>query len=233
MNKRVAIIQSNYIPWIGYFNIIQCVDHFVLLDDVQFTRRDWRNRNLIKTKSGLKWLTIPVDVKGNFHIAIKDVYATDSDWRSDHWNRIVDGYRTAPYFDWIAPAIENFYLNSQEQNLSKINHHCISLVNSILKIETPIHWSMDFNSPTDKTERLVHICKALHATEYLSGPAAKNYLNVMLFQQEGIRVLWADYPNYPPYHQLHPPFTPHVSVIDLLFNEGPHAARLLKSKIWD
>lgn len=232
MNKRVAIIQSNYIPWIGYFNIIHCVDHFILLDDVQFTRRDWRNRNLIKTKYGPKWLTIPVDVKGNFQVAIKDVYAAHSDWRFDHWNKIVDAYRAASYFKQIAPVLEDFYLGSEERNLSKINYTFIRLVNSMLKIETPIHRDMDFNAPIDKTERLVHICKALQATEYISGPAAKSYLNTELFIQHGIQVLWADYSDYQEYHQLYPPFEPRVSIIDLLFNEGTQAGRFFKGKIW-
>src|SRR5688572_12781158 len=110
MTRRVAIIQSNYIPWKGYFNIIRDVDEFVLLDDVQYTRRDWRNRNLIKTKNGVKWLTIPVDVKGQFEIAIKDVFIADSKWRADHWNQITAAYSKSRYFNLYQKYFEGLYL---------------------------------------------------------------------------------------------------------------------------
>ena len=233
MTKRVAIIQSNYIPWKGYFNIIKCVDHFVLLDDVQYTRRDWRNRNLIKAKAGLKWLTIPVAVKNNYHIKIEDVQTAGSDWRRDHWNQVKDAYSASQYFKEIAPFFEEIYLQNKELNLSKINHSFIKQIVSILKIDTPITWSREFtDTPTGKTERLVRICKKLNATEYISGMAAKEYLEVDLFDKENIKVVWADYSGYQPYSQLYPPFEHRVSILDMLFNEGIQSAHLLKDKIW-
>lgn len=233
MTKRVAIIQSNYIPWKGYFNIIKCVDHFVLLDDVQYTRRDWRNRNLIKTKAGLKWLTIPVTVKNNYHIKIEDVQTAGSDWRSDHWNQVKDAYSTSQYFKEMSPFFEEIYLQNKELNLSKINYSFIEKILSILNITTTLNWSREFsNAPTGKTERLVHICKRLNATEYISGMAAKDYLDVALFDKESIKVVWADYSGYQPYSQLSPPFEHGVSILDMLFNEGIQSAHLLKDKIW-
>lgn len=233
MTKRVAIIQSNYIPWKGYFNIIKCVDHFVLLDDVQYTRRDWRNRNLIKTKTGLKWLTIPVAVRSNYHIKIEDVQTDGSDWRRDHWNQLKDAYGTSQYFKEVSPFFEEIYLQTEELNLSKINYSFIKQILSILKIETPITWSMEFlGAPTGKTERLVHICKKLNATEYISGMAAKDYLEVNLFDKESIKVVWADYSGYQPYNQLYPPFEHGVSILDMLFNEGIQSVQLLKDRIW-
>jgi len=233
MTKRVAIIQSNYIPWKGYFNIIKCVDHFVLLDDVQYTRRDWRNRNLIKAKAGLKWLTIPVAVKNNYHVKIADVQTAGSDWRRDHWNQLKGAYGTSQYFKEVSPFFEEIYLQSEELNLSKINYSFIKQILSILKIETPITWSMEFqDTPTGKTERLVHICKKLNATEYISGMAANDYLKVELFEKEGIKVVWADYSGYLPYNQLYPPFEHGVSILDMLFNEGVQSIHLLKDRIW-
>ncbi len=232
MGKRVAIIQSNYIPWKGYFNIIKCVDEFVFLDDVQFTRRDWRNRNLIKTEKGLKWLSIPVDVKGQYFIKIKDVQTAGSQWRKDHWNQIVAAYRKAAYFSTLAPLFQEMYLKEEEKSLSLINYGFIKLVNSILKINTPLRFSTDFDSPSGKTEGLVQICKTLGADSYLSGIAAKDYLDENLFHQEKIKVSWTDYSNYPEYDQLYPPFNHRVSILDLLFNEGPGANQLLKDKIW-
>lgn len=232
MKKRIAIIQSNYIPWKGYFNIIKCVDDFVLLDDVQYTRRDWRNRNLIKTKTGLKWLTIPVDVKGNYLIKIKDVCSAGSAWRMEHWNQIHEAYKDSPYYPTLAQPFKQLYLESKEINLSKINHSFIQLINSLLKIDTPVHWSMDYEGPQEKTARLVHICQCLNASEYISGPAAKEYLNVNMFQEKGIEVVWADYTGFAEYSQMYPPFQHGVSILDLLFNEGPNAVHFLKSKLW-
>jgi hypothetical protein len=233
MTNRVAIIQSNYIPWKGYFNIIKCVDHFVLLDDVQYTRRDWRNRNLIKTKAGLKWLTIPVAVKSNYHIKIEDVQAAGSEWRIDHWNQLKNAYGTSQYFKEISPFFEEIYLQSKELNLSKINFSFIEKILAILNIRTPLSWSREFaNMPTRKTERLVHICKNLNASEYISGVAAKDYLEVELFEKENIKVVWADYSGYLPYSQLYPPFEHGVSIMDMLFNEGIQSTHLLKDKIW-
>lgn len=233
MTKRVAIIQSNYIPWKGYFNIIKCVDHFVLLDDVQYTRRDWRNRNLIKTKDGLKWLTIPVAVKNNYQIKIKDVEVAGNEWREDHWNQLKNAYRTSKSFKAISPFFENLYLRNSERNLSMINYSFIAQIVSLLNIETVLHWSMEFSgAPTGRTERLVHICKSLNATEYLSGQAANDYLDVKMFESEKIKVVWADYSGYQSYEQLHPPFEHGVSILDMLFNEGIGSVHLLKDKLW-
>lgn len=232
MGKKVAIIQSNYIPWKGYFDIIRGVDAFVLLDDVQYTRRDWRNRNLIKTKSGLKWLSIPVTVKGQYFISIKDVQAAGTEWRADHWRQITDAYSKTPHFSTLSPHFKALYLEDQETNLSLINFKFIKLINTLLNIQTPIHWSMEFEPPQEKSERLLHICKSLQATEYISGLAAKDYLNEVLFNENGIQVRWTDYSNYPQYNQLHPPFEHGVSILDLMFNEGTQIQHFLKEKIW-
>lgn len=232
MGKRIAIIQSNYIPWKGYFNIIKCVDEFVLLDDVQYTRRDWRNRNLIKTASGLKWLTIPVEVKGQFHVSIKDVKTAGSQWRTDHWRQITEAYKKAPYFSWLAPILEELYLKESETSLSMINFKFISLINRMLNITTPIRWSMEFDSPIEKTERLVNICRELNASEYVSGLSAREYLQEPLFNAYHIDVKWTDYSDFPVYNQLHGAFQHGVSIIDLLFNEGSESSRFLKDRIW-
>jgi hypothetical protein len=233
MHKKIAIVQSNYIPWKGYFNIIKCVDEFVLLDDVQYTRRDWRNRNIIKTESGLKWLSIPVEVKGQYLIDIKDVKTAGTGWRSEHWNQIMQAYKKAPYYSWLRPVLEDLYSDETETNLSQINYNFIQRINMLLNIETPVRWSMEFDAPKGKTDRLLHICKVLGASEYISGVAAKDYLVESLFTENNIAVKWADYSNYPVYRQLHGPFEHSVSIIDLLFNEGPDAHRFLKDKLWN
>jgi hypothetical protein len=228
VSKRVAIIQSNYIPWRGYFDIINSVDAFVLLDDVQFTRRDWRNRNQIKTAQGLQWLTIPVDVKGQFDIKIKDVTVSNASWAQDHWNKIAQAYRKAPYFQAYKAQFEQAYLTDSERYLSQINHRFLSLINSILSVKTPLLWSNDFVISQDKSQRLLQICQQLDATTYVSGPAAKDYLQVALFQEAGLEVEWVNYDGYAGYQQLHGAFEPNVSVIDLIFNQGPAAKQYLK-----
>lgn len=227
MSKKVAIIQSNYIPWKGYFDIIRKVDAFVLLDDVQYTRRDWRNRNLIKTAHGLQWLTIPVDVKGQFDININQVEVADGSWAKDHWQKIRHSYSKAACFKEFAPRFEEVYLNLREKSLSNINLQFIQLINSILEIKTPIVWSHDFATSPEKSARLLDICRQLGATHYLSGPAAKNYLQVDLFNETNIEVEWMDYSHYLPYRQLHGDFAHGVTVLDLIFNEGNDSIKYL------
>jgi hypothetical protein len=226
--KRVAIIQSNYIPWKGYFDIIQSVDEFILLDEVQYTRRDWRNRNLIKTSQGPQWLTIPVDVKSNFTIAIDQVKIADPAWGRKHWTTITNNYSRSEYFKEYKDQFADIYLNQKETYLSRINLNFITLVNTLLGIKTRISWSRDYNAPVGKTERLLSLCKATGASEYLSGPAAQGYLDEELFRSNGVAVSWMDYSNYPEYRQLFPPFVHGVSILDLLFNEGKNATRFMK-----
>ncbi|MFM7488334.1 MAG: WbqC family protein [Cytophagales bacterium] len=227
MSKTVAIVQSNYIPWKGYFDLIRRADAFVLLDDVQYTRRDWRNRNLIKTNNGLQWLTIPVDVKGQFEIKINEVTVADPSWAEDHWNKIKQWYGKAQHFKAFAPMIEEAYLSMHESSLSKINFQFIQLINKILEIETPIFWSHDFNTTNEKSTRLLELCQHLSADRYLSGPAAKSYLDVSLFQQAGMEVEWMDYTGYPIYNQLFGEFAHGVTALDLIFNEGNSAKKYL------
>lgn len=227
--KTVAIVQSNYIPWKGYFDLINSADVFILLDDVQYTRRDWRNRNQIKTPQGLHWLTIPVNVKSKFTIRICDVTITDPSWAEQHWRSLVNSYAKAPYFRENSSWVEDLYLNNHENSLSKINYTFIKSICDYLEIYTPIKWSMDFSTPEEKSQRLVSICRQLDANCYLSGPAAKDYLDVGLFFKETIRVEWMDYSNYSEYPQLNSPFHQHVSILDLIFNTGKSSKNYLKS----
>ena len=229
MSKAVAIVQSDYIPWRGYFDLINSVDEFILYDDVQYTIRDWRNRNIIKTPHGLKWLTIPVEVKGKYHQKIKDTVISDSGWARKHWATIVHSYSRAPYFSTYRELLGGLYLGIEERLLSQINFRFLRALCQVLGIGTPVTWSMDYRLVGDKTERLVSLCRQAGATSYLSGPAAKAYLQEDLFVREGIEVSYVDYSGYRDYTQLYPPFEPKVSVIDLLFNEGPNAREYLKT----
>ena len=227
--KRVFIVQSNYIPWKGYFDAINLSDEFVIYDDVQYTKRDWRNRNRIKTPNGIHWLTIPVIVKGKYHQKISDTMISDNKWTSRHWETITNFYSRAEYFKEYKTLFEELYLDCREEYLSGINYRFLSGINSILGIKTRITWSKDYQLVEGKTERLLEICRQLNATEYLSGPAAKDYLDEDLFLKENIKVSWMDYSGYPEYTQLFPPFEHSVSIIDLIFNEGPNAKKYMKS----
>lgn len=226
--KRVAIVQSSYIPWKGYFDLIRAVDEFILLDDVQYTKRDWRNRNQIKTPRGLLWLTIPVQVKGRYLQKINETLVAHPDWPQEHWRAIVHSYARASYFDRYRSRFEELYLNCQERYLSRINHRFLMALCSMLGIETTVSWSGDYESQGTKTERLIHLCQKAGGGEYLSGPSAQSYLKQELFGEAGIRLSFADYSGYPEYPQLFLPFEHHVSIIDLIFNEGPHATHYMK-----
>jgi hypothetical protein len=227
---KVAIIQPNYIPWKGYFDIINMVDIFVIYDDVQYTLRNWRNRNKIKTKSGLQWLTIPTD--GTQKKIIKDVKIVwDDRWNVKHWKSIVINYSKAQYFKEYKDHFEELYLNLKDQYLLDVNIKFIEAIVKTLGIKTKIICSSDLNYDRTlrKTERLIAILKELNATSYLSGPSAKNYIDESLFKKENIELEWMDYSGYPEYPQLYPPFVHEVSIIDLILNTGPNAPNYMKS----
>lgn len=227
MYKRIAISQSNYIPWKGYFDFIAGVDEFVLYDDVQYTKRDWRNRNRIKTPQGLKWLTIPV--KGGHSQLINEVEVADANWNEKHWRTIRHMYNKAPQFDVYAEVIEHLFLSAEMHLLSDINHHFLIGINEILGIGTPLKWSTDYNAKGNKSERLISICKQTNADVYVTGPAAKAYLNIDLFENEGISVEWMNYDGYKEYPQLYSDFQHAVSILDLVFNTGLDASKYLKT----
>lgn len=227
--KKVAIVQSNYVPWKGYFDLIHLVDEFILLDDVQYTKRDWRNRNRLKTPQGAQWLTIPVETKGRYLQKIKDTTIGDAGWAQRHWKAIACNYASARYFPTYRERLEDLYRVCHERRLSQVNHRFLVALCEMLGIKTKIAWSMDYQPPEGSTERLVWLCQQAGATGYLSGPAAKAYLDEERFSRAGIAVEYMDYTGYPEYTQLFPPFDHHVSVLDLLLNEGPAAPKFMKS----
>lgn len=227
--KRVAIVQSNYIPWKGYFDFINMVDEFILYDDMQYTRRDWRNRNYVKTPRGREWLTIPVEVKGKYFQKIRDTRISDPAWARTHWATLVHNYGKALHFRTYRALFEDLYLSCDEPMLSRVNFRFIDAVCSLLGIRTKIRWSMEYPLVEGKTERLIELCKSAGATHYLSGPLARDYIDETLFAKEGIRLSYMDYSGYPPYRQLYGPFEHGVTILDLLFNEGPDAPRYMKS----
>lgn len=227
VSKKIAIIQSNYIPWKGYFDIINEVDEFILYDTVQFTKNTWRNRNRIKTQQGVKWLTIPV--VHHFGQTILETQIADARWNVKHWRTLLQNYATAKYFADYRDLFERLYLGMNETSLSRVNRRFIGEICQILGITTKISWAQDYELLEGQTERLIHLCRQTSATEYLSGPAAMDYLDVSLFEAAGITLSFVDYSGYPPYDQLFPPFEHTVTVLDLIFNTGPDAPKYMKS----
>jgi hypothetical protein len=216
--KKTAISQSNYIPWKGYFDLINRVDEFILYDDVQYTRRDWRNRNKIKTPQGLQWLTIPVDVKGKYLQKINEIKISDKGWGVRHWQQIKQNYAKAKNFKKYKDIFEELYLSCKEEYLSEINHKFIIAINQILGIKTKIRFSSEFEIYGNQTEKLINICKQCNSTVYISGPAAKTYFDEKLAKKENILVKYMNYENYKEYKQLYPPFEHGVTILDLILN---------------
>ncbi len=228
MAKRIAILQSNYIPWKGYFDLVNRVDEFILYDTVQFTKNDWRNRNKIKTAKGPAWLTIPV--RHNFGQLVQETQISDPRWAQTHWKTLVQIYAKAPCFAQFKPVFEQLYASvAEEKYLSAVNHRFLSEICGILGITTRITWSRDYQMVEGQTERLVDLCKQTGASEYLSGPAAKDYIQESLFTYSGIKLTYIDYSGYPEYNQLNPPFEHGVSILDLIFNVGHDAPKYMKS----
>ena len=228
MAKKIAILQSNYIPWKGYFDLIQMVDEFVLYDNVQYTKNDWRNRNKIKTPNGTQWLSIPVRGESLTQL-IQDTKVVNNNWRKKHWKTLLQNYSKTKNFKSFRDSFEQLYLEHNEEFLSEINLKFIRRINDILGIKTKISWGSDFNCEGNKIERLIAICEQAGADEYISGPAAKSYIDSNIFTSAGIKISWMDYSDYPEYNQLFPPFTHEVSILDLIFNEGPNATNYMKS----
>lgn len=228
MNKKAAIVQSNYIPWKGYFDLIAAVDEFILYDTMQYTRRDWRNRNQIKTPQGLQWLTVPVKVKGKYHQTIRETEIENVDWAKTHWKSLFYNYRRAKHFEAIAQELEPLYLQTEHSHLSQLNRTLIEWVCSKLGIKTKISNSWDYELIDGKTERLADLCAQTGAKEYISGPAARGYIDKTIFAERGIKLTWFDYAGYPEYPQLWGDFIHTVSIVDLLFNCGSEAPQYMR-----
>lgn len=226
--KKIAILQSNYIPWKGYFDLIASVDEFIIYDDMQYTRRDWRNRNQIKTSQGLQWLTVPVSVKGKYYQKIRDTEIDGFNWAAEHWKALVQNYKKAPYFEEVAEWLAPVYLEESFSHISALNRRLIDLVCAYLEIETKITNSWDYSLVDGKTDRLADLCLQACGAEYISGPSAKGYIDEAIFSNLKIKLSWFDYAGYSSYPQLWGEFTHSVTILDLLFNCGKDSPRYMR-----
>ncbi|MCX6677062.1 MAG: WbqC family protein [Methanothrix sp.] len=218
---KAAIIQSNYLPWKGYFDIIHDVDVFIFLDDVQYTKRDWRNRNKIKTPGGLKWISVPV--MGSIDQMIYETKIDySSDWMTQHKKMIHHSYAASKYYDQYADDILDIFAPRYE-NISELNISAIKKISALLGLDKEFINSKDLATTGRKDDKLIEICQEIGADCYLSGPAAKDYIVPEKFQKMKIDLEYKDYSGYPEYAQLWGTFDHYVSIIDLIFNCGERA----------
>ena len=226
---RISILQPSYLPWIGYFDQIEQVDQFVYLDDIQFTRRDWRNRNKIRTAEGWSWLTVPIIQKNRYAQTLLETQIdSSSNWKTKHLNSIHHNYVKTNFFDLYFPKIETI-INRDWDLLVDL---CLELTENLknwLGIETPTIRSSDLNIDEKKDDKILALCFKLEATHYLSGDLAKDYLNESKFLSYNIKIEYHDY-KHPTYLQRYPRFFPYMSIIDLLFNYGEKSLEILKHK---
>jgi hypothetical protein len=224
---NVVISQSNYIPWAGYFGLIAQADAFVFLDDVQFTSRDWRSRNSIKTFSGLKWLTIPVGDSRSRRIS--DVPLPDEKWKQSHKSSIVTAYKGARNFQAGMELVDALYDKSEIITLSEFNKFWTKFVaTQVLGLKCVFLDSKEIQQTGKGSDRILSICSELSATRYVSGPSAQSYLKVEDFLSNNIEVKFADYSKMKQYEQMHGPFVQNVTILDMIFNVTSNYSELIE-----
>ena len=226
-SMRVTILQPSYLPWLGFFEQMHRSDQFVLYDDVQFTRRDWRNRNRIRVQEGSVWLTVPVIQKNKYEQSLLETKIDNStSWKRKHLESIRCHYSKTPFFDLYFPWCEKTF-NREWNFLLDLSLETIQYLKEELKINTPLLRSSELGESGNKSERLISICKQLGATQYLSGESARNYISEKDFSDQGIGLEYQNY-QHPEYPQRYEGFVPFLSTIDLLFNCGDKSMGFLK-----
>jgi hypothetical protein len=226
---KCVILQPSYIPWRGYFHQIQKADVFVFYDDVQYDKRGWRNRNRIKTANGTIWLTVPVHARGSIidNTPIDRICIDWSrPWQHKHQETIRRAYARAPFFASYAPRLDQLYARRDHYLADLVIAFTLALAQELDITATRFVRSSSLAVSGTKTERLLAILKQVHADHYISGPSARAYLDEEMLGKEGISVEYMEY-GYPTYDQLHPPYDPQVSILDLLFMTGPHAGEYI------
>lgn len=230
---KVGIIQSNYIPWRGYFDFISEVDLFIFHDDIQYTKQDWRNRNRIKTPKGLEWVTVPVHYKTTGQIIQDTAISYDrigwrGTWQDEHLKKFEAAYRNVPYVNHALQLLREGF-QERDETISELNIRLIGLICRYLGISTCMAMSRDYHVTGTKSDRLIQLLTKANATCYLSGPAARAYLDKELFNKHGISLEYKSY-DYAPYQQLHGEFDGGVTVLDLIANCGPDARAYINSR---
>ncbi len=228
---KLAIAQPTYLPWLGYFDLLDQVDQFVLLDTVQFEKQSWQQRNRIKTPAGLLWLTVPVLFRGRLGQRIADVEIRDAEFWRDHLRAVELNYRRAPFFDDYYPALSDLMRSvASSLNLATLTVSLLRWFAEVMDVRTPMLRSSELPVQGKRTDLLAEICVALGATSYLSPLGSAEYLlnELPIMTERGIEVVFQHY-EHPVYRQLFPPFQPYACALDLLFNEGENALAIIRS----
>lgn len=216
---KVVILQSNYVPWKGYFDLINEADVFVFYDCVKYTKNDWRNRNIIYTKNGKQWLTIPIESSATSQM-IEEVEIKNTKWQKQHFKTLFFGYKKAPYFSQLEELITDYLQEKEWKSLSELNQYLLIKISEKIKITTQFRNANEFDMSGDRVERLFAILEGLEATEYISGQAARSYLDGQeyRFEEKNILLSFKEYSSYKTYSQLSEPFEHGVSILDLIAN---------------
>lgn len=215
----VTIHQPDFLPWLGFFDRWRRSDLHIVLDDVQFLRRGWHNRDRIKVPAGVAWLTVPILKKGRYGQPLREAVIDNSrPWRRKHLGLVRDSYRGAGQFNGVIADLEAIYQKGHE-SLVAFNHDLLAWAGARLGIDTPLVWASSLKVESRKTQRLVDLCLKVGADIYLSGLGAGQYLEETLFAEAGIRVVWQDF-RHPVYPQLHGRFEPNLSVLDYLMMDS-------------
>lgn len=222
---NVVVLQPSYVPWRGYFHLIQRADVFVFYDDVQYDKHGWRNRNRIKTAAGSQWLTIPVLSKGNTEsgLPIHEARISPAEkWAKKHLAGIAQSYGKAPFFEAYRALVESFYAPPPPLLADFTIDTTKKIAQALGLTKTQFLRSSELQIEGAKNDRLLALLTKVGATHYISGPSAKAYIDEAAFAAANISLEYQVY-DYPEYEQLYPPFDPQVTVLDLLFMKGPAA----------
>jgi hypothetical protein len=225
----VAIHQPEHLPWLGFFEKLRRADLFVLLDDVQFSKGDFQNRNRVKGSTGVQWLTVPI--VHAFPQEISEVEIAGADWREKHWKTLVSCYARAPYFESFSASFESFYQQPRKK-LGELNIAAIELLANVFGIQTKCVRASELNVGGQKSDLVLNICQTVGASAYYSGRAGSTYLDRDSFARAGIRIEVQNF-NHPTYEQLFTQkqgFVPNLSAVDLLFNRGATGLDLITSE---
>ena len=228
-----CIVQPTFMPWCGFFALIDQSDTAVLLDSVSFSKQSWQQRNRIRTEKGLEYLTVPVKTAGRLGQKISDVEIANSDFIVSMESKILFHYRKAKFFyDYFPTIIDTLKTKAQEQNLAQVNIQMIRLFIEILGIKTPYALSSALNVTTERSVSLTEICEYYSCRDYLSPKGASEYLwdDRDIFKEKNIKVFLQEF-EHPIYSQVYDPFIPFASVLDLIFNEGPRSLEIIRSGI--
>lgn len=217
--RVVTVTQSNYLPWKGFFDLVRRVDHLVLLDNVQFTRRDWRSRNRIKTPNGVQWLSVPVSCPRGRDTSVSEATIAGSAWIDDHLRALELSYSRTAHFDEVMDRLEPI-LRSSHETISELNEALLRELLQIMQISIELSVARGPIVRMDPSSRIAELVSGVGGTAYLSAPAARAYLEESTFTSRGCGVRFMEYPEYPEYSQMWPPFRHDVSIVDVLFHVG-------------